>query len=96
MYKQNIKISVADEEIELSINSEEEEEIIREAAKLINNELKQIEHPVTETRKTLVFAFLNYVLKTISNNRELDNTISAIEQFSTGVDNYIKNIDKKL
>jgi len=88
-WTQTIKIIIAEREYPIRINSEDEEERIRKAGRLINDRLKQYKQRFgdKDPQDLLAYTALQFAVKTL----ELDTKASSTEQADK-----LKQMDEQL
>jgi len=96
MGNQNIKITIGEKIYPLSINAEREEEVVRYAAKRVNERINyyKSKYPKQNLEEVLSIAFLENMIKVV--NLEQDNELNDLLEETKLLDNklsdYIVNL----
>lgn len=103
MEKQKIKITIAQKAYELNVSSADEEEGIRNAAKLIDKKLDELRTMATSDAGTdenirlrdyLSFIALNLGKELYAAQKRIDSYMRECGELHEDIESYLENIDK--
>ncbi len=95
MEERTIKIRIGEVEYELKSKSPEQEELIREAAKMLNEMITsyQRKYPNKDKVDILSIASINQCMVNIKLQREMENVRREIAEFNEEIDGYLRNTE---
>lgn len=93
---QKITISIAGHEYEFKVESQQDEEIWREAAKIVNQQIQKKERNLTgqTSYDVLAMAALTISIGFVMRGRELKKTKQEIEALRNEIAGYLEKIEK--
>ncbi len=95
MEERTIKIRIGEVEYELKSKSPEQEGLIRDAAKMLNDMITsyQRKYPSKDKVDILSFVSINQCMINIKLQRELENVKREVAEFNEEIDVYLKNTE---
>ncbi len=96
MEERHIKVRIGEIEYELRSRSDEQEGLIREAAKSLNDMISsyQARYPGKDKVDILSFVSINQCMSNIRLQRELNATKEGLAEFGREIDEYLGTTEK--
>lgn len=93
--EQKIKIKIAEKVFELNAKSQEQEEIIRKAAAMVNSQLTSYQQKFQSKNMDDIFSFiaLNDCMTIISLTKQLDAYKKEVQTLQGDLKSYLDNIE---
>lgn len=95
MAERKIKIRIGETEYELKSRSDEQEELIRSAARMLNDMITsyQKKYPTKDKVDHLSFVSINNCMANINLQRELENVRREVAELNEEIKGYLKNTE---